>query len=65
MMPMFGEANVVGVVLEEESGVKLRYPTSVRTASRASRKSTYATWLRFDERDGNRSGYVVEALLTS
>lgn len=64
MMPIFEEASIVGAVLEEESGVKLRYLTFLMTASRTSRKSTYVTWLSFDERDGNKSGYVVETFLT-
>lgn len=43
MMLMFEEGNVVGVVLEEEDGLKLKYQTSTITTSRLSGKSTNAT----------------------
>lgn len=43
MLPMFGEANDMGIVLEEEDEVKLRYLTSTMIATRTSDKSTYAT----------------------
>lgn len=43
MLPMFRELNVIGLVLEKEDEVKMRYPTSAITASRTSSKFIYAT----------------------
>lgn len=37
----------MGIVLEGDNGVKLRYPTSIVEASRTFDKSTYANWLVF------------------
>lgn len=65
MLPMFGEANPVEVILEEEDRVKLNYLTSIMTAWRTTCKFSYATWLNFfDKGDYSKSGYVVEAFLS-
>lgn len=56
---MFGEANAIDIILEEENKIKLKYLAATMIASRSSRKSTYATWLRFyNEGDDNWSGYI-------
>lgn len=47
MMSMFRETNTVGVVMEEDDKVKLKYLTTVMTALMTSGKSTFTTWLRF------------------
>lgn len=65
MLPMFVETNAMGVVLEERDEMKLMYMTSVIITPTMSGKSTYTTWPQFfDEGDGSRSCYVVEAFLT-
>lgn len=62
--PMFREATAMGIILEGVDQIKLKYPTAVMTALRSSEKSTYAMWLSFfNEGDGSRSNFVVEALL--
>lgn len=55
---MFREINAMGMVLEEEDEMKLRYLTFAKTTPRTYGKSTYLCPLL---RRG-RSGYVVEAL---
>lgn len=55
------EANVVGIILEEDEQVKSKYLTVAMAISRTSGKSTYATWL--SEGDGSKSGYVMKAIL--
>lgn len=42
MLPILGEVNAVGVVLEEEDGVKLKNLTFVMITSRKSYKSALA-----------------------
>lgn len=49
MMSMFIETNCVGVVLEKDDKMKLKYLTTVMIALMTSGKSTFATWLRFFE----------------
>lgn len=39
ILPMYGEANAVGVILEDDDGVKLKYLTSAMAVSRTSTKS--------------------------
>lgn len=64
MLLMFGNVNVVGMVLKGEDKEKLGYLTSVMTASRLSGKSTYTTWIMFfDEGNDNRRDCVFEAFL--
>lgn len=51
MLPMFGETNAMGVVLEVEDEMKLKYLTFSMTASRTSDKSSYATSLASSARE--------------
>lgn len=44
---LFGEVNGMGIVPSEEEQVELKYLMVAMTAMRSSRKSTYATLLRF------------------
>lgn len=39
ILAMFGEANIMGIVLEEEDHMKLKYLIEAMIASRSSRKS--------------------------
>lgn len=56
MLPMFGEANAVGIILEEDDQVKLKFLTIFMTSSRMSGKLTQVTRLRFfDKGDGSRT----------
>lgn len=56
MLPLFGEANIVGIVLDEDDQVKVKYLIAARATSRMSGKLTYLNWLQFlDEGDDGRS----------
>lgn len=60
VLPMSRDVNAMGVILEGEDEVKLRYLTSPMTASRTSGKSIYATSIRFSNEGGdNRSDSVL------
>lgn len=43
ILPLFDEANVVGIDPEEDDQAKLKYMTVVMASSRTFGKSTYAT----------------------
>lgn len=43
MLPLYGSVNALGIVLEEDGQVKLKYITASLAAGRMSTKSTYAT----------------------
>lgn len=43
LLLMFGEANAMGIILEGEDQVNLKYLTVAMTSSRLSGKLTYAT----------------------
>lgn len=59
---MFGEADAMGIGLEGEDQVTLKYLMIAMSALRSSSKSSYITWLRFfDEGDGSRSSLMPEA----
>lgn len=59
MLSVFVETNPIGVVLEEEVEMKLRYLSSILTTSRTSGKSNSTSRVCFfDEGDGNRSAIL-------
>lgn len=52
------------IFLEEEDQVKLKYLTPAMATSKMSSKLTYVTYVRFfNEKDGSRREYIVEAFL--
>lgn len=63
-LSVFDEANAMGIELYGDDQLMM-YLSTTMTASRSSKKSTYATWLKgFDERDGRRYDFVVKAFLS-
>lgn len=59
-LPLFGEANDMGIVVDEDNKMKLKHLPAVMTSSISSTKSTYATWLKlFCEGDGSYSDFSV------
>lgn len=64
LLHLFGEANAMGIVPEEENQVNLKYLTGAIIASRSSTKSNYTTGMRFFcKGNGNRLSFVVKAFL--
>lgn len=54
----------MGIVLEGEVQVRLKYLTTAMAASTSTGKSAYTTWLRFFyEGDGSQSEFMDEAFL--
>lgn len=43
LLSLFGEANSMGIFLKEEDQIKLKFLMAMMTASKSSRKPTYAT----------------------
>lgn len=64
MLPLFGDANVVGIVLEEDDQLKLKYLTTTITPSWTCAKLTYASCsVSLKKWDDSMSCYVVKAFL--
>lgn len=47
MLPLYGDAHAIGVVLSEEDNEKLDYMNEPLFASRSSEKATYASWIPY------------------
>lgn len=45
LLALCGETDSMGIILEGENHIELKYLMVTLTASRPSEKSTYATWL--------------------
>lgn len=58
---MFRETTGMGLVMEEEEQVKLKYGTTVPTSGKSSQKSTNATWLRFFSEGNSKDEDLAQA----